>query len=76
MGEQQLYHIRGPTYQDNNPQSYSNNIEINPNTKTFNIQKPDTIIDEILNTETIDRLIQLKIGEYKIYNNLMFTRTL
>ena len=76
MGECQLYHIRGPQYPDNNPQSYHNNIEINPKNNHINIQNPDTIIDQIITEETIKRLIQLKIGEYKIYNNLMFTRTL
>ena len=76
MGESQLYHVRGPQYPDNNPQSYHNNIEIQAETLNINIQNPDTIIDKILTPETINRLINLDIGEYKIYNNLMFTRTL
>lgn len=76
IGEHQLYHIRGPTYPDNNPQRYHNNIEINPQNNQINIQNPDTIIDQILTEKTIKELNRLKIGEYKIYNNLIFTRTL
>ena len=71
MGETQLYHVRGPK---NN--GYRNNLEIHTENRIVNIETHDTIIDKILTQENITTLLELKIGEYKIYNNLMFTRTL
>ena len=74
--KQILIFVNGDKHTKTDPYSYKNYIELNLETMNTKYETHDKIIDDIINNtpQIKEQLSKLKVGEYRKYNNLRFTR--
>lgn len=74
--KQILIFVNGDKKTKTDPYSYRNYIELNLETMNTKYETHDKIIDDLINNtpQIKEQLSKLKVGEYRKYNNLRFTR--